>query len=92
MKSIRKSDGRLYRFQNHCKSRCFRCNPINLFTGNDIIGRPEEAKYGLPHDQLIEAYRIAEITPSASNNRTKTRIKGNMRQKEEIHLKSRISL
>ena len=38
----------------------FRYNPGNLVTGNDIIGQPEEAKYGLTHDQLIEAYRIAK--------------------------------
>ncbi|MBQ8697927.1 MAG: diaminopimelate decarboxylase [Schwartzia sp.] len=38
----------------------FRYNPGNLVTGNDIIGKPEEAKYGLTHDQLIEAYRVAK--------------------------------
>ena len=38
----------------------FRYNPGSLVTGNDIIGQPEEAKYGLTHDQLIEAYRIAK--------------------------------
>ena len=38
----------------------FRYNPGNLVTGNDIIGQPEEAKYGLTHDQLIEAYRTAK--------------------------------
>ena len=38
----------------------FRYNPGSLVTGNDIIGKPEEAKYGLTHDQLIEAYRIAK--------------------------------
>ncbi len=37
----------------------FRYNPGNQVKGNDIIGKPEEAKYGMTHDQLIEAYRIA---------------------------------
>ena len=32
----------------------FRYNPGSLVTGNDIIGKPEEAKYGLTHDQLID--------------------------------------
>lgn len=38
---------------------CFRYNPGNLKTGNLIIGHPEEAKYGLTYEQMIEAYRIA---------------------------------
>ena len=38
----------------------FRFNPGNLIEGNDIIGRPTEAKYGLPHDQLLEGYRRAK--------------------------------
>lgn len=38
---------------------CFRYNPGPLMqNGNDIIGFPEEAKYGLTRDQLFEAYRI----------------------------------
>jgi diaminopimelate decarboxylase len=39
---------------------CFRYNPGNRRTGNDIIGKPEEAKYGVSHDQIIEAYRQAQ--------------------------------
>ncbi len=39
---------------------CFRYNPGNRRTGNDIIGKPEEAKYGVSHDQIIEAYRLAK--------------------------------
>jgi len=36
---------------------CFRYNPGSLKKGgNAIIGKPEEAKYGLTHDQLLEAY------------------------------------
>lgn len=38
---------------------CFRYNPGNLKEGNLIIGHPEEAKYGLTYEQMIEAYRIA---------------------------------
>ena len=39
---------------------CFRYNPGDLVEGNDIIGKPTEAKYGLTHDQLIEGYRRAK--------------------------------
>lgn len=35
---------------------CFRYNPGPLKEGNGIIGKPEEAKYGLTRDQLFEAY------------------------------------
>ena len=38
---------------------CFRYNPGNRRTGNTIIGKPEEAKYGLRHDQIVAAYRQA---------------------------------
>lgn len=37
----------------------FRYNPGPLKEGNVIIGKPEEAKYGLTGTQIIEAYRIA---------------------------------
>ena len=38
---------------------CFRYNPgPELARGNAIIGTPEEAKYGMTKDQIIEAYRI----------------------------------
>ncbi len=39
---------------------CFRYNPGSKRTGNDIIGKPEEAKYGVSTDQIIEAYRRAQ--------------------------------
>ena len=40
---------------------CFRYNPGNAKQGgNIIIGKPEEAKYGLTHDQMIEAYKICK--------------------------------
>ncbi len=37
---------------------CFRYNPGPLKKGNDIIGKPEEAKYGFTREQLFEGYRI----------------------------------
>lgn len=39
---------------------CFRYNPGEKRTGNTIIGKPVEAKYGVSHDQVIEAYRRAK--------------------------------
>lgn len=39
---------------------CFRYNPGSRRTGNDIIGKPEEAKYGVSHEQIIDAYRKAK--------------------------------
>lgn len=39
---------------------CFRYNPGPLREGNPIIGKPEEAKYGLRRDQLSEAYKMAK--------------------------------
>lgn len=39
---------------------CFRYNPGDEVEGNDIIGQPTEAKYGLTHDQMLEGYRRAK--------------------------------
>lgn len=36
---------------------CFRYNPGQRRTGNDIIGNPVESKYGVSHDQITDAYR-----------------------------------
>lgn len=36
----------------------FRYNPGSLKKGNDIIGNPEEAKYGFTEAQLFEGYKI----------------------------------
>lgn len=36
---------------------CFRYNPGPLKQGNALIGKPEEAKYGLTREQLKEGYR-----------------------------------
>lgn len=38
----------------------FRYNPGPLRGGNDIIGVPQEAKYGLTREQLFEAYGISK--------------------------------
>lgn len=38
---------------------CFRYNPGPRRTGNLIIGNPVEAKYGVAHDQVVDAYRMA---------------------------------
>jgi diaminopimelate decarboxylase len=40
---------------------CFRYNPGAKRSGNDIIGKPTEAKYGVSDDQIIEAYRQAKL-------------------------------
>ncbi len=39
---------------------CFRYNPGPRRTGNVIIGNPVEAKYGVTHEQVVEAYRQAQ--------------------------------
>ncbi|MHB8763617.1 MAG: type III PLP-dependent enzyme domain-containing protein, partial [Deferrisomatales bacterium] len=38
---------------------CFRYNPGPRRTGNSIIGNPVEAKYGVSHEQVVDAYRQA---------------------------------
>ena len=62
---------------------CFRYNPGPRRTGNLIIGHPEEAKYGVTHEQVVEAYRLAKArgakrfglhTMVASNERDYTYI------------------
>ncbi|MFO7764828.1 MAG: diaminopimelate decarboxylase [Pelovirga sp.] len=39
---------------------CFRYNPGPKRSGNVIIGNPVEAKYGVSHDQIVDAYRQAQ--------------------------------
>ncbi len=39
---------------------CFRYNPGPLKEGNALIGKPEEAKYGLTRPQMFEAYAEAK--------------------------------
>lgn len=38
----------------------FRYNPGPARDGNAIIGKPEEAKFGMTHPQLLEAYRVSK--------------------------------
>ncbi len=38
---------------------CFRYNPGPRRTGNEIIGNPVESKYGVAHEQIVDAYRKA---------------------------------
>jgi diaminopimelate decarboxylase len=38
---------------------CFRYNPGPRRTGNAIIGNPVESKYGVSHEQILDAYRLA---------------------------------
>jgi len=40
------------------ETMCFRYNPGPLKGGNEIIGSPEDAKYGLTREQMFEAYKI----------------------------------
>lgn len=42
------------------KIMSFRYNPGNLIEGNDIIGKPTEAKYGLTYEQIFRAYKMAQ--------------------------------
>jgi len=39
---------------------CFRYNPGPLREGNQIIGNPVEAKYGMKKEQMLKAYEIAK--------------------------------
>ncbi len=41
---------------------CFRYNPGERRRGTSIIGNPVEAKYGVRHDQIIDAYRRARAS------------------------------
>ncbi|QTA84987.1 diaminopimelate decarboxylase [Desulfonema magnum] len=38
---------------------CFRYNPGPRCDGNEIIGDPAESKYGVSHEQVTDAYRMA---------------------------------
>ncbi|MBI3290819.1 diaminopimelate decarboxylase [Candidatus Falkowbacteria bacterium] len=39
---------------------CFRYNPGAQRVLNSVIGNPETCKYGVPHEQIVEAYRLAK--------------------------------
>ena len=69
---------------------CFRYNPGDLVDGNDIIGKPTEAKYGLPHDQLIEAYRICKEEKGIRRFGLHTMVASNERRKEAFLLTARL--
>ncbi len=38
---------------------CFRYNPGKRRTGTGFIGNPYDSKYGVPHENIVEAYRRA---------------------------------
>ncbi len=38
---------------------CFRYNPGPMRQLDSVLGNPETAKYGVPHEQIVEAYRLA---------------------------------
>ena len=57
---------------------CFRYNPGPRRTGNIIIGNPVEAKYGVAHEQLVDAYRQAR-TRGASRFGLHTMVASNER-------------
>ncbi len=50
----------LEKVQNLPELLCFRYNPGERRTGNAIIGAPIEAKYGVSHSQIVEAFRQAK--------------------------------
>ena len=49
------------------KTICFRYNPGPLRDGNELIGKPEEAKIRPHQDQIIEAYAICKEKRPAKN-------------------------
>jgi diaminopimelate decarboxylase len=62
---------------------CFRYNPGLLREGNDIIGNPVEAKYGVTKDQIVDAYkRVKEL--GARRFGLHTMIVSNMRDEEYL--------
>ncbi len=44
----------------HDRPLCMRYNPGSLKTGNDIIGKPEEAKYGFTRSDIFEGFQKAQ--------------------------------
>ena len=63
----------------------FRLNP-KLDMGNAIIGKPDEAKFGIPQDRIIQAYRVAKER-GVKRFGLHTMVVSNERN-VEIHLKS----
>lgn len=62
---------------------CFRYNPGPLRQGNEIIGNPVEAKYGLTREQIFEAYKIAK-NRGAKRFGLHTMIVSNMRNEKYL--------
>jgi len=62
---------------------CFRYNPGSLREGNEIIGNPVEAKYGLTYEQIFKAYEIAK-SKGAKRFGLHTMIVSNMRDEKYL--------
>ncbi|MFA5247009.1 MAG: diaminopimelate decarboxylase [Candidatus Micrarchaeia archaeon] len=62
---------------------CFRYNPGTLRKGNEIIGNPVEAKYGLTRAQIFKAYEIAK-KKGAKRFGLHTMIVSNMRDEKYL--------
>jgi len=62
---------------------CFRYNPGPLRQGNEIIGNPVEAKYGLTREQIFEAYKSAK-EKGAKRFGLHTMIVSNMRDEKYL--------
>jgi len=62
---------------------CFRYNPGSLRQGNEIIGNPVEAKYGLTREQIFQAYEIAK-KKGAKRFGLHTMIVSNMRDEKYL--------
>jgi len=62
---------------------CFRYNPGALRQGNEIIGNPVEAKYGLTREQVFKAYEIAK-KKGAKRFGLHTMIVSNMRDEKYL--------
>ena len=68
---------------------CFRYNPGDAVDGNDIIGRPTEAKYGLTHAQMLEGYRRAK-EKGVKRFGLHTMVASNERRPEAFYLTARL--
>jgi diaminopimelate decarboxylase len=62
---------------------CFRYNPGPLRGGNEIIGNPVEAKYGLTGEQVVKAYEVAR-KKGAKRFGLHTMIVSNMRDEKYL--------
>ena len=62
---------------------CFRFNPGPQIEGNSIIGKPEESKYGLREDQMLDACRMA-LAKGVRNLGIHTMVASNERSPEAL--------